>query len=386
MTTNDALATALGLRDVIKANREETETRRQLPKPIVEALINTKLCRMALPKALGGLETPPLEALAVYDELGAAEASVAWVAWNNSLVCWLARFMPPEIRRDVFNDPNWLYANSTRPSGRAVADSDGYSLNGRWSLVSGCMHAEWIPVAGLVEENGNVQMPRPGVPNMRMFIVPRRSFDILDTWHVGGLRGTGSHDVVLKDEHVPSERSFSFMDPRLLESPFGRVPIVATLAAGCASICLGIAREAMSALMDLGQTKKSPDPGPSLRERSQNQAMIARTSCLLSGLRANLSGRYGEAWEKVKRDEPLTAADLAPVWAAAITTALEARTAVTGIYAAAGTSALYVQSPIERAHRDIHAVLQHVILQPMWLEEAGRVAFGLEPSHPMFAI
>jgi hypothetical protein len=51
---------------------------------------------------------------------------------------------------------------------------------------------------------------------------------------------------------------------------------------------------------------------------------------------------------------------------------------------AAGTSALYVDCPIERAHRDIHTVTQHVILAQMWLQEAGRVRLGLKPSNPFF--
>jgi hypothetical protein len=82
----------------------------------------------------------------------------------------------------------------------------------------------------------------------------------------------------------------------------------------------------------------------------------------------------------------VTAPDLASVWATAITTALECRAAVTEVYAAAGASALYVDNPIERAHRDIHAVAQHIALQPFWLEQAGRVKLGLEPTHPLFAL
>jgi hypothetical protein len=54
------------------------------------------------------------------------------------------------------------------------------------------------------------------------------------------------------------------------------------------------------------------------------------------------------------------------------------------MYEAAGASALYVDCPIERAHRDIYAIMQHVVLQPMWLEDAGRVRLGLQPNHPLF--
>ncbi len=103
-------------------------------------------------------------------------------------------------------------------------------------------------------------------------------------------------------------------------------------------------------------------------------------------MRANLHETYGDLWRKVQAHHSPTPEDLAEVWSATITTALECRAAVSAMYAAAGTSSLYVDHPIERAHRDIHAVMQHIILQPLWLEEAGRVKLGLEPTNPLFAV
>ena len=166
----------------------------------------------------------------------------------------------------------------------------------------------------------------------------------------------------------------------------GRVPIGVTMSAGCASICLGIAQATTDALVELGRTKVSPDPAPDLRDRGLNQSTVARTSTTLDAMRTNLRATYGDLWRVVEAGDSPTPEDLARVWAASITTALECRSAVSGMYAAAGTSSLYVDKPIERAHRDIHAVMQHVILQPFWLEEAGRVKLGLEPTNPLFSV
>jgi alkylation response protein AidB-like acyl-CoA dehydrogenase len=342
---------------------------------------------MALLRADGGLEVSPLAALAVYEELAAAEASVAWVAWNNSLVCWFARHLEPAARREIFGDAGAVFANSTRPSGRAVADGDGFRVNGRWSLVSGCMHASWIPVMCLMEENGEVRMLGPGVPDMRMFFVPRERYEILDTWHVGGLRGTGSHDAILADEHVPAERAFSpFMGERFVDSPFGQVPITVTMAAGCAAICIGVARAALEALVELGRARVTPGPEPDLRDRPRTQATVARVAAALEALRRNLHSRYGLVWRAVEAGNEPALESIADAWAAAIAAALECRSMLTDIYAIAGTAALYVDNPIERAHRDIHAVLQHMVVQPSWLEDAGRVKLGLAPASPIFAV
>jgi alkylation response protein AidB-like acyl-CoA dehydrogenase len=383
----DPVAAARGLRELILSNRQTTEAERKLAAPVVAALIETQLCRVALPRIAGGLETPPVQALEIFEELAAAEASVAWVAWNNSLVCWFARHLEPAVRERIFGDPDALFANSTRPSGRAVAENGGYRVSGRWSLVSGCMHARWIPVLCLVEKDGQIEMLESGTPHLRMVFVPKDKYQILDTWHTGGLRGTGSHDVVLDDELVPAELSFvPFAGPSYVESNFCRTPIVVVMASGCASICLGIARSAVEELIALGRTRLSPEPEPDLRDRPATQSMVARASTLLSALRTHLHSSLGNLLSGLERDGGVTPEALAEAWGAAIMTALECRSMLSEIYATAGTASLYTDNPIERAHRDIHAVLQHVVVQPFWLEQAGRVKLGLAPTNPLFAV
>ena len=82
--------------------------------------------------------------------------------------------------------------------------------------------------------------------------------------------------------------------------------------------------------------------------------------------------------------EELAWADAARLWGGAVHTAKVAKTVVTSMYEAAGTSALYIDCPIERAHRDIHAVAQHTVLGHGRLEDAGRVHLGLNPSFRLF--
>jgi hypothetical protein len=83
---------------------------------------------MALAKELDGLERPIGETLEVYEVLAAAEASVAWVVWNNALPCLFNRYLDSSARAEPFSDPTWLYASSTRPTGRAAVEGDGYRM------------------------------------------------------------------------------------------------------------------------------------------------------------------------------------------------------------------------------------------------------------------
>jgi len=69
----DALAAARELSPIIARLRNETEANRRLAEPIVERLVETRLCRMAVAKSLQGLELPVAESCEVYEVLAAAE-------------------------------------------------------------------------------------------------------------------------------------------------------------------------------------------------------------------------------------------------------------------------------------------------------------------------
>jgi indole-3-acetate monooxygenase len=118
-------------------------------------------------------------------------------------------------------------------------------------------------------------MRAPGVPEPRMACLPKGADRIVDTWSFGGLRGTGSHDVVMDNVFVPAEQTCSLLDPDQLDRPRSRMPFFATMAAECAAICLGIAQAAIDTLLELGASKMLVSPRPELREQPAVQATVA---------------------------------------------------------------------------------------------------------------
>jgi indole-3-acetate monooxygenase len=383
MSPNDPVSAARALRSLILSSREETENARRLPSSVTAALVEANLFRLAVPAAHGGLEATPLETLDVYEELAGAEASVAFVVWNNSLPALLGRYLGDDVRQSLFGEPGTITANSTRPSGRAARAEDGYRISGRWALVSGCELAEHLLLRCIVAPAA--EQPGAGPPELIMAFVPKQSCRIVDTWHVGGLRGTGSHDVIVDDAFVPARRCISFTQPSRLEAPLYRMPFAATMAAGCASICLGIAQAALRALLDLALTKPQADFVPRLRDRPAVQAEIARLVSQQAAARLLLRSAVETAWQACRASRPVTLEERAAIFGAARHASVAAKDLVRRAYDSAGASALYVSCPIERAHRDIHAVTQHIILSEAWLEEAGRVWLELSPNNPMFA-
>lgn len=381
---NGQLHAARALRTTIRATRQETEEARRLAPQVVEGLIAAGLFRLAVPATLGGHEAEPVVALKIYEELAWADASVAWIVWNNQLVGLASRYSSDAVRTELFSDARRLFANSTRPSGRAVVVEGGFRVSGRWSLVSGCELADWIPVMCVITEGAEPGTLAAGVPEARMVYLPKGSYRILDTWHVGGLRGTGSHDVVADDIFVPAERTFSFTDPAHYDRPLSRTPFFATVCAGCAALCLGIAQAATDTLLELAASKVQVDPFPGLRDRPAVQVMVASSAAKLASARLLLHEALGDVWAACTQGTPVTDAQRARVWESGHHAAHVSKAVVRSMYEAAGTSALYVDCPIERAHRDVHAVIQHVVFAPLWLEAAGRVRLGLAPQNPIF--
>lgn len=373
-----------GLTDSIAEARAQTESLRELPAEIVTKLVDAQLFRLAVPERHGGPEVDPLTCLDVYERLARTEPSVAWAVWNSSLPCLFSRFLDEDTRQELFGEPDWKYASSTRPTGKAIRENGRFKVSGRWSLVSGCRHADWLGLMCLVEKDGEIEMIEPGVPHMRMVFVPSESVEIVDTWKSGGLRGTGSHDVVAGEVDVLSEKSFSPMDPGQLDAALGRIPIAATMAAGHASICAGIAQASLDVVVELGRSKVSPDPVPKLPDRASNQFAVAMASTELSAHRMEVRRALDVVWDVANSREELAPEAVADLWAAAVSLARECRRIVEELYEVAGTPALYVDSPLERHHRDIHAAMQHVVVQRFWLEDVGRMRFGMEPENPLF--
>jgi len=381
----EALEAAREMLPLIARHRGETESSRRIAQPVVDSLRRSRLCRLAIPRELHGLELPTTHALDVYEMLAGAEASVGWIVWNNTLPCFWGRFLNPAARAEIFGNPEWLFACSTRPSGKAVVEGDGYRVTGRWSLVSGCELSEWLVLRCMVEENGQPRMLQAGVPEARMIFLRRAEIEILDTWHTGGLRGTGSHDVVVTAKFVSRGHTCSPADGSSLRSVIGRVPIVCNMAAGYGAQLLGLGRTALDALMELSRNKPVVDGGPGLGERPAVLAAIAENQARIAAAREFLHARVAQLWSEAEAGQ-WTVSSIAAVFAAAHHAMAQGRAAVTTMYALAGASALYTSSPLERIHRDMHAMAAHVIAQPMWLEDTGRVALGLKALNPLYLL
>ena len=194
-----------------------------MPEGLARELARQGFFRIFLPEAYGGLDLAPTQGLEVLEELARFDASVAWCVWNGN-THWIAAQLSPEGARAVHAKADVVTANSTRASGVAEAVAGGFRVNGRWSLVSGCELGTWMVLLCVVHEDGKPRLSASGAPQTRFVVVPASDCQIIDTWTVGGLRGTGSHDVAVKNVFVQASHAAGFTDAYVLPQPRYRFP------------------------------------------------------------------------------------------------------------------------------------------------------------------
>jgi alkylation response protein AidB-like acyl-CoA dehydrogenase len=379
------LEAAKAFRPRILADRERIEAGRRLPEDLVRELAHGGFFRIFLPAAYGGLDLTPMAAAEVFEELARADASVAWCVWNGNTY-WTTVRWAKEVALAIFADPNTILANSTRPSGRAVVVEGGYRVSGRWSLVSGCQFSAWFILMCIVHEDGKPRLTPSGAPESRFMLCPAPDCDIVDTWTVAGLRGTGSHDVVVQDRFVPAPYASFHTDPLVLTDPRYKLPLSSRISPGLGAMALGIARSAIEALIELAGGKRHERTSQPLTEDRGAQTRLSQAEALVGSARLFLFDTVERVWHDVLagRDatvEARTQGRLAS-WHA-VTSACQA---VDLVYLTGGATSLYATCPIERAFRDVHAITQHIGVHPRILETAGRVLFGLEPDVPLFML
>jgi alkylation response protein AidB-like acyl-CoA dehydrogenase len=266
---------------------------------------------MAIPRAWGGPELDPLTQLEILEALAMADGSVSWCVMINCDSGYMSAFLPQDFARAMYPDITVATGGSVTPLGFAARVPGGYRISGRFPFGSGVHHCEWMFLGCVVTENGAPRRDANGVPETRQCFLSRTEFDILDTWHTMGLRGTGSNDITVSDVFVEEERTFSFQDPELIKrsGPLYAFPLM-FIAKGCGP-ALGVARHAVDHFIAeaprrsgrrymLGDHLEEPKP---LAESVQVQDAVARADAMVCAARAHAFQVVGELWGTLLADE-----------------------------------------------------------------------------------
>jgi indole-3-acetate monooxygenase len=382
------LARARELGPKLAAAADEIERRSELPEPIVAALVERGLFRLLLPRSLGGAELPPQAYVPVVEEVAKHDASVAWCLGQANGCAMTAAYLEPGVGCEIFGrDPGIVAWGPPGGPAEARAVPGGYRLTGRWSFASGSHHAAWLGAhVAIVAEDGGPRLRPDGSPAFRTLLFPKTSTVMSDTWHVVGLRGTGSDTYAVTDLFVPENHTVARgadakpREPGLLYA-FSSSNMYS---AGFAGVALGIARGVLDAFVELARDKIPRGAQRTLRDNNVIQAQVAQSEARVGAARAFLVRSLAEIWCEAGSSHRLghdhnTTIRLASTWAIH-----QARDAVDTLYHAAGATSIFEDNPFERRFRDIHTVVQQYQGRQAHFETVGQVLLGLGPESTMF--
>ena len=333
---------------------------------------------MLVPRSHGGLELDLPSALDVIATLGRIDGSVGWTAMIGNGGDIFAPLLTRETYDLVYqNGPDAIIAGSIQPAGTAEAVHGGWRVNGRWPFASGCLRADWMVGLCVMTEGGKpLSGPagEPGSPLVRGFMMPARDWQIEDTWHVAGLKGTGSHHIALRNALVPGANSFDLANgvPCLPGPLYQAVLQFLPLLHGANTV--GMAEGALDELVALANTGRQQQRATvPMRDSEIFRFDLGRIAADVRAARAFLEAQAASLWRHALagtlKDEALfTQSTQTATWL--VTTCVRVADAC---FTLGGGSALYETSPLQRRLRDLHAAAQHAVAHQRHYVDAGKL-------------
>ena len=381
-TIEDMVQRAQALLPTLRARAAETEALGHLPPETVADFRRDDFFRVLQPRRFGGMELDygrlQLELCSV---LGQACGSSAWVQMVVACHAWCLAMFPEAAQQAVWGeDPETLVASAfgfTTGKGRPV--EGGYWVEGDWVFSSGSDLCEWIILGTRLEQ--------PGPPKMIWTLLPREDWEILDTWHAAGLKGTASNDIRVKGAFVPQEFSLdiSFAPPTgptpgslVNANPMYALPLAGFFYFNVTTEALGVARGAIDAFAEqlAGRGDRPNLTGRHIR--------LAESAAELDAVEALIRADVEVIDGILHRGAPILPSFQAKLGRDLSFMVKVCAQAVDRLTTGLGAHGMGDDNPVHRASRDIHAIANHAVNN--WEHQAlsyTRARIGLPPI-PMF--
>lgn len=200
------LTRAADLVPALAAREAAANLGRSVPHETIADYHRAGILRVMQPSRFGGHQAGFDVFSRIVETLAEGCAASAWVYAVLGEHQWIIACMPERAQIDVWGDnPDAVASSSLAPREVARRSAGGWRLSGRFPFSSGCHHAQWAIIGARAEDAA-------GNTPTRYMLVPMERIEIVDDWHVLGLRGTGSCSLLLADVFVPEHRSVLLRD------------------------------------------------------------------------------------------------------------------------------------------------------------------------------
>lgn len=383
-SAEDVLTRARALIPTLAARARDDERNRNICEETIADLKSAGLFKVLQPKRWGGYELDIHTYFDVQMALGQGDLSVAWVYGVVGVHPWAMGLMDDRAEQDVYGkDDCTLICSSLMPVGLAKPVDGGFRLAGDWKYASGGIHCDWAFLGGTVEGDPN---------DRRIFLVPTSDYEIIDTWHVPGLKATGSNDVVVKDAFVPAHRTLKTADnfrcygpgqavntSALYKIPFGQV-----FFRGVSTGAIGALQAMRDAYIEFGKGRTYRLTGTKASDDPMMHLLCAEATAAIDEMKTILHRDFKVMEGYAARGEvPPLQLRVEYKFHNGIV-AERCSQLATRLFKAAGTAGIAAELPFGRIYNDISVARQHISNQ---YEQAGKsfgaMLFGLENNRDM---
>jgi 3-hydroxy-9,10-secoandrosta-1,3,5(10)-triene-9,17-dione monooxygenase len=361
---------------MLAANAAEDDRLRRLSDSTWKLLLDGGFLRSLQPARFGGGEVSLVDFVDATIEISRASPSAGWVAGVIGVHPWQLGLFNEKAQQEMWrDDPAAMHSSSYNPTGKAEKVAGGYKLSGRWSFSTGCDHCRGVMLGAI---SGNREIGGNQVRDFRSFLLMPDQYRIEDNWHVAGLRGTGSKDIVVEETFVPEYRTQSHLDyamnaslpgQELNKGPLFRMPWSVVFNMALAASALGSARGFVDAWIAATRDRKL-NSGGRAADDSLIQQRLAEAIWYLDASVTRVRADAIELWQMAEAREAASMQLRAQKrWNMNRGCDLVGQ-AVTDLFRAASGRAIFLDHPLQRRFQDVQAALAHAYLVPDPLAKA----------------
>ncbi|ENX34700.1 hypothetical protein F889_01989 [Acinetobacter colistiniresistens] len=352
----------------------EFDNQAYVSQDIIEKLKQIGVYRALVPKRFGGNEWSPKQFCELIEQLSKADGSVGWVASFGMSPAYLGSLPEATLAQLYKDSPDIVFAGGIFPPQPAEITDDGVVVSGRWKFSSGCMGADIVGVGISPQKDNEAQ----GLP--RMAVMPANKAQIDMTWDTVGLKGTGSHDLVVKEVLVAKEWTFVRGEPSKLPEPFFKYPSLSLATQVLTVVGIGVAAAAIEEFQKLAPGKSSITGGAEIANRPVTQYEFAQAEAEFKAARVWFYDTMQIVWNEVLAGRTPSAEQISDMRLSCTHVARVCARVTRKIQMLAGMTAIYTQNPFSRFVNDTNVVTQHAFMGDATLQNAGLVSFGMKPA------
>ena len=362
------------LLESLPARQAEIREAQKIPADIVQTLREIGVYRALVAKRFGGMEASPVDFLRLIERISSVDACVGWVASFGFSAIYLSALPLATLEKMYADGPDVIFAGGIFPPQPAIPVEGGLKVSGRWSWGSGCTGADLIGVGIKVDD----ATPQGGLPRIAVMPADKVAIDTTH-WNVNGMRGTGSHDMVVDGVVVPEEWTFIRGGPSNLASPLYKYPSMALAAQVLAVVGLGAARGSLDHVIAIAGGRGSITGAPTLADRAFVQMDLAKAEADLRAARAFFFDATRDAYDTLVAGGELSQQQKVMLRLASSKAARVGADVCSDMYRITGTTGIYSDSVIGQKMQDAIVVPQHAFLSEGTFMSAGRCLLGIDP-------